>query len=167
MTEREMLAALDRSFTGRYKGREAPERYARAWHVRSRLGRRRAGASGLGREKVRTIDFVAMDTWKEMAFHAVEVKVSRADLQRELRDPSKAEAIIEETDYFYVAVSDSAHLGGLAIPETWGVLYMTQQGEIKCSRKATRTSARALTLPPVSRAWVASFSRALAARARG
>lgn len=57
---------------------------------------------------------------REMVGH--EIKVSRADVQVELRDPSKADPWAQYCDRWWLAVSDPALIDGLAIPEPWGIM---------------------------------------------
>ena len=51
-----------------------------------------------------------------------EVKVTRADVMAELRDPTKADPWLKYCTYWYLVVSDPALIDGLTIPETWGIM---------------------------------------------
>ena len=54
----------------------------------------------------RRLDFVAMECWESRghALWGFEVKVSKADLAREIRDPSKHTCFFECLDYYSIAV---------------------------------------------------------------
>jgi hypothetical protein len=54
--------------------------------------------------------------------HGHEVKVSRPDLQRELDDPTKADAWQRYCDRWWLVVADPRLIDGLTLPNTWGVL---------------------------------------------
>ncbi len=54
--------------------------------------------------------------------HGIEIKVSRADLVVELKDPTKADAWMRYCDRWWLAVADPAMIQGLDLPEWWGVL---------------------------------------------
>jgi hypothetical protein len=85
MTEREMLDLLHARFGFiSHNGGVPKPRYVKAEHVRSQTGFDR-----------RTADFVAVDTWAsgKCAIHGVEVKVSRPDWLRELKDHRPAAAV--------------------------------------------------------------------------
>jgi hypothetical protein len=51
-----------------------------------------------------------------------EIKVSRADLIRELAEPAKTEAWKQYCDEWWLLVGNPAILTGLTIPEDWGIL---------------------------------------------
>jgi len=88
-------------------------RYVCAEHVRS--------AAGFDR---RALDFVAVDTWQSghLAIHGVEVKVSRSDWLRELKDPMKSEPFLCWTTHFWLAAASRAIVRPGELPEGWGLL---------------------------------------------
>lgn len=51
-----------------------------------------------------------------------EIKVSRADLIQELRDPHKADAWKQYCSRWWLVISDAAFIEGLDIPDDWGIL---------------------------------------------
>lgn len=51
-----------------------------------------------------------------------EVKVSRADVIAELRDPHKADSWLRYCNRWWLVISDPAYLEGLDVPPNWGVL---------------------------------------------
>jgi hypothetical protein len=88
-------------------------RYVKAEHVRAQ--------SGFDR---RTADFVAVDTWAsgKCAIHGCEVKVSRSDWLRELKDPGKSAACMAWCTYWWLAVPDRAIVKDGELPPGWGLL---------------------------------------------
>jgi hypothetical protein len=112
-------------------------RYAVATQVRSH-------ASFYAR---RTADFVAMDLWTSgrLDLHGHEVKVSRPDWLRELKDPSKAEEFIPYMNRWWLVVSDRAIVRGGELPAGWGLMAMSG-GVLKVAKPAPRRDAK--PLPP-------------------
>lgn len=72
----------------------------------------------------RTIDAMAMSLWpsRGLLLYAFEIKCSRTDWLKELKDPGKAEAFQPFVDYFYVVVSDEAIVKPGELPNTWGLM---------------------------------------------
>lgn len=83
-----------------------------------------------GHNASRTIDAMAMGLWpsRGLRLFAFEVKCSRADWLKEMRDPSKAEAFQPYVDYFYLVVSDEKFVREGELPETWGLMVPSGQG---------------------------------------
>jgi hypothetical protein len=110
VTERDMLDLLRRRFT--VDPGNGP-RYVYAEHVRN----------SAGFDASRTCDFMALDTWPSsgLALHGMEVKVSRADWLRELKQPAKAAAFMAVVDYWWLVcpkgVADVTEL-----PPGWGMM---------------------------------------------
>lgn len=128
-TERTMLDALHfryRAVLG--NGR----RYVAAEHVRSH-------ASFDAR---RTADFIAVDTWKSGRFdlHGHEVKVSRSDWLRELKDPEKAAEFTPYMNRWWVVVPDSSIVKPGELPAAWGLLVLAG-GLLEVARHAPRQDA--------------------------
>ena len=57
-----------------------------------------------------------------LLFVGHEIKVSRADVAVELKDPTKAEPWMQYCDKWWLTVSDPALIDGMDIPEAWGVM---------------------------------------------
>jgi len=135
-TEAEVYAALVKRF--------APPAYAVLPGV----------ANGTGGHKRRTIDAIMMSLYpsRGLTVEAVEIKVSRGDYLRELKDPAKAEPIIKYCDRFWLAVGD-AKIVRDDLPQTWGLL-VPHRGSLKIARQAP-----VLTPDPLSRAFVAAIMR--------
>ena len=119
-TEREMLDLLHQrfGFVSRNGGIPKP-RYVKAEHVRAA-----AGFFDKGAFSARTADFIAADTWVsgKCAIHGVEVKVSRSDWLRELKDPGKSAACMAWCSHWWLAVPDRRIVAGGELPDGWGLL---------------------------------------------
>lgn len=72
----------------------------------------------------RSADAVAMSVWpsRGLELHGIEVKQSRGDWLRELKQPAKAEAIARYCDRWWVAVTDSTLIADGELPAGWGLL---------------------------------------------
>jgi hypothetical protein len=102
----------------------------------------------------RYADGVAVNLWSSRghAVHGFEIKVSRSDWLRELKDPSKAEAVFRYCDHwFIVAPRDVVRAGEL--PPTWGLL------EVRTAGLVAAVAAPKLEAQPMSRAFFASLMR--------
>lgn len=77
-----------------------------------------------GFDAKRTIDAVAMSLWpsRGLLLHGFEVKCSRSDWQRELKDPSKAEQFCALVDRFWLVVADAKIVHDGELPPAWGLL---------------------------------------------
>jgi hypothetical protein len=133
MTEHDVIAALHDRYSQRHgNGR----RYAVAAGVRSHAGF----------DARRTADFVAMDLWpsKGLTLHGHEVKVSRSDWLRELKEPEKAAEFTPYMNCWWLVVSDSRIVRDGELPEDWGL--MTMRGSLlRVIRSAPRRDAKPLT----------------------
>ena len=112
-TEADVIAALERRYNVTVgNGR----RYATAYGVRSHAGF----------DARRTADFVVMDLWPSggLRLHGHEVKVSRSDWLRELKDPSKAAEFIPYMNCWWLAVSDKRIVRPGELPDDWGLLAL-------------------------------------------
>lgn len=134
MTEGDMIAALHARY-GESHG-NGP-RYAVASGVKSQAGH----------SAPRTADFIAMDLWVSggLEIHGHEVKVSRSDWLRELKEPEKAAEFIPYVNRWWLVVSDPAIVGLGELPEGWGLMAM-RGGRLAVIERAPRLEA--LPLPP-------------------
>lgn len=104
----------------------------------------------------RRIDAVAVGCWpsRGLYYHAIEIKVSRQDLKRELANPEKAEAIATFCDQFFIAAP-----AGLCdpdiLPPAWGLLEYKSE-KIRLKKPAPQTEAE-----PLNRSWVAALVRSV------
>lgn len=79
---------------------------------------------------VRRIDVVAMGLWRSTGHlvHGIELKVSRSDWLKELRQPEKAQAAIRTCDYWWLAIGDRAIVKDGELPDGWGLLVPHGRG---------------------------------------
>lgn len=120
------------------------------WIVIRELG------NATGYHTKRHADAVALGIWPSRGYeiHGYECKRSRGDVQKELDDPSKADAVGAYCDYWWLVVSDLKIIDGLMVPETWGVLYPKAQ-VLRVHRKAPKR----IKAKQVDRAFAASVIR--------
>ena len=133
MTEEDLIKAL----IARYSLRGGNgQRYAIATQVRSH-------ASFYAQ---RTADFIAMDLWHSghLDLHGHEVKVSRSDWLRELKEPAKADEFIPYLNRWWLVVADRAIVRDGELPEGWGLMAMAGPA-LKVVRPAPRREAEPLT----------------------
>lgn len=114
----------------------------------------------------RRIDLLAIRAWrgkpKGHERHAIEVKVSRADLRREIDEPAKWQAWADVTHRYYLAVPADLDLSGLVLPEQWGLYKVDGRG---CrNRRAAAYNREAADLPETVA--IEAFRRASRAEAR-
>jgi hypothetical protein len=87
-----------------------------------------------------------------------EVKVSRADVIQELRDPHKADSWLQFCTRWWLVVSDPAFIEGLDVPDSWGVMAPPTKGRFMTIVQKAPT----LTPPVMARmheAWGTIFAR--------
>ncbi len=113
-------------------------------------------ADATGARQSRTADAMAMCLWpsRGLDVHGFEMKASRADCLRELRDPAKAEALARWCDRWWLVVTDDKVVTADELPPTWGLLVLktTKLHQVKLAPKlpgppwdnATRTFLAAL-----------------------
>lgn len=113
-------------------------------------------------------DYLVQDCWgnygPENQRHPLlgfEVKVSRSDYLRELKDLGKSEPFRRVCSEWYVVVSDPKIVRD-DLPDGWGLLYAQGDG-LRCARK----SAVNPDPEPMPRGLIAGFLRAVAMQSRG
>ncbi len=104
----------------------------------------------------RYADALALDLWSSRG-HALcgfEVKASRSDWLRELKNPKKSDANQQYCDRWFVVTEPGiGHPGEL--PETWGLMERSKNGRgLSVVREAPKLPAE-----PLTRAFVAAFCR--------
>jgi hypothetical protein len=111
---------------------------------------------GTGWNSQRTIDALVMGLWpsRGLLLHGVEIKVSRGDWLRELRNPKKQETIFKRCDRFWLAVGDPDIVQPGELPETWGLLVPHRGATLKIKKQAPE-----LTPAPLDRAFLAAILR--------
>ena len=134
-------------------------RYIYAAEVRNQAG---FGGYWSDGTKLRTADFVAMDTWpsKGLALHGHEVKVSRSDWLHELADPDKAEAFRPYMDFWWLVVPDRGIVRDGELPDGWGLLAGAGKG-LRAVVSAPRRKAE-----PMPKGMMAAFLRSVDGQAR-
>jgi hypothetical protein len=86
-----------------------------------------------GFDGVRTADAMAISLYRSRgkAIWGFEMKVSRADWLKELKQPEKSESILRFCNYWALVVSDKNIVKEGELPPTWG-LYVAQKNRLKC-----------------------------------
>jgi hypothetical protein len=111
-TEASMLALLERRYTAVVRG-NGP-----GWAFVPKV-RDAAGWDGS-----RTMDALAMSLWASRGreLHGHEIKVSRSDWLRELKEPAKMGAFATLVDRWWLVVSDASIVRDGELPPTWGLM---------------------------------------------
>lgn len=151
-TERTMLDALH----GRYWQRNGDsERWVRAEHVRNGLGYYGHHPDPEIRyAPLRIADFLAMDMWESAGLRVIghEVKISRGDWLRELREQDKGEAWAQWCHEWYIV----APRGIVLVPELpsgWGLIEVgprldeTAKSLTRMRKRSIRPAPEPLPLP--------------------
>lgn len=106
------------------------------------------GGTGASRNAGRQMDAFAMGLWpsRGLARHGFEIKVSRADWLKELKQPHKAEAFARFCHYWWIAVPEATEIVmDLELPDGWGLLEV-KGGKVWTVRDAPRREAQDLTI---------------------
>ena len=79
------------------------------------------------------MDAVAVGLWwsLELRMHAFEIKTSRADLRRELRQPEKALEAARYADTFSLVVPENLKVTTDELPDGWGLYKVKPEPEFK------------------------------------
>lgn len=95
-----------------------------------------------GFEGIRTADAIAMNLWpsRGLTLHGFEVKASRGDWLRELREPGKAEPVAKFCDFWWVVVPD-AEMVRDELPDGWGLLVPNRGKGLRVAVEAPQTEA--------------------------
>ncbi len=107
--------------------------------------------------RARTADAVAVSLWpsRGLEIHGMEIKLTRSDWRRELKQPEKADAIARYCDRWYLVVGDSTIVEDWTIPPAWG-LY-GPRGSV--SKLRALRAAEKLEPQPIDRLFFASLIR--------
>lgn len=99
-------------------------------------------------------DGVAINMWasRGYAITGFEVKVSRSDWLRELKQPEKSEPILTKCDFWYLVAPEEVYVPD-EVPPPWGILAF-KNGKLFEKRKAPKLEPKAIT-----RAFVAQMFR--------
>lgn len=103
----------------------------------------------------RHADAVAMNLWpsRGMEIVGIEVKSYRADFLQELKNPAKAEPVMQFCDRWYLVAADDKIVMPGELPPTWGLLVL--QG----GRLVQKVEAPKLTPKPVTREFFGALVR--------
>lgn len=113
----------------------------------------------------RRIDMIVIDCYWSNGFRidGIEIKVSTADLRRELEDPDKHVAFFDKIDYFTLACPKGVVDPVLdIIPKKWGILIVNDDGTTRYKRKPLALEDK--VNKPVSRGFFAEITRAIMTR---
>lgn len=123
-----------------------------------------------GFEASRTFDALVMDLWpsRGLVLHVLEIKTSRSDWLRELKDPAKAEAAYRIAEHFSIVAPKGVVKAG-ELPPTWGLIEIHGTGTQEDPwRLRTKTAAPFLldapgqkNRGPISRGLVVSMLRSI------
>lgn len=96
----------------------------------------------------RRIDAVAIGIWKSVGreVHAFELKVSRSDWLRELKQVDKADPFIAICDRFWLVTADASIAKLEEVPACWGWMAATKNG-LRVQRPATKLPSDRINMP--------------------
>jgi len=131
-------------------------RYAYLPHVRS----------SAGHDAERTLDAVVMDLWpsKGLDLHGFEMKCSRSDWLRELKQPTKAAMFVDRVDRFWIVAAADDIVRRDELPPSWGLLHVIDSpiGPTLRSARAARRLPSTEERRSVRRSWLACLLRSAA-----
>lgn len=109
-------------------------------------------ATGYGTS--RHIDAIAMSLWPSRGLYleGIEIKVSRNDFRREIKDPMKAEELATFCDFWWIA-APAGVVPVDQLPPNWGLLEVTP-GKCKIVKQAVK-----LTPKPITKEFFAALLR--------
>lgn len=155
-TEQSISAAIIKTFGG-VMSQGVGVRYVVALQVNN----------GAGFAYGRTLDAVVFDTWpsKGLVLHGIEIKVTKADLRRELQHPDKSAGFTQFLDTFSIAAPAEV-LKGMkdVIPGKWGLYTPTSDGRLRTARKPLYLHEDGRDREVCDRSFAAAFARALVQR---
>lgn len=78
----------------------------------------------------RYADAFALGVWasKKYEAHLFEIKISREDVKRELRDPTKVEGVGKYATHWWLVISNQDIIRDIVVPEAWGILMPATRG---------------------------------------
>lgn len=96
------------------------------WIIFSELAERVGGGH-------RRADYAALGLWASTKYelHLYEEKISREDLKRELRDPTKANGVGRYAHYWWLLLADEKVMSDLVIPDAWGIIVPKKHGDTR------------------------------------
>jgi hypothetical protein len=114
--------------------------------------------NAVGFDATRTADALVMSVWPSRGLHlyGVEIKVSRSDWQRELKDPKKADTIGQFCDFWFLAAGDESIVKDGELPPGWGLLV---PGKKPGTLRVKTAPVRIESVAPISRTFLAAILR--------
>ena len=95
---------------------------------------------GTGWERESRADALAMELWPSAGLELIgfEIKTSRQDWLRELKNPDKCKPIKQFCDRWYLVVSDLniVKMYNDELPKDWGLMYLDYSGKIIVEKEA-------------------------------
>ena len=117
-----------------------------------------------GFEQSRRLDMVVVDCYKSNRYsiEGIEIKVSKADLRRELQDATKHNIFFDNLDYYSLAAPEEI-IDMELIPLKWGVYLVKRlpNGDLSLYTYRKPLSLHDEVQPTIDRAFAASLIRAL------
>ncbi|MBW8036290.1 MAG: hypothetical protein FVQ79_11830 [Planctomycetes bacterium] len=113
-------------------------------------------ANSTGSNTRRYADAVTVSLWPSKGYliQGYEIKVSKSDLEHELQDVTKWEAVGQFCDKWWLVVSDKKIVDLERLPAVWGVMYPTKSGAMRILKPATKLSPK-----PFTRGFMSSLLR--------
>lgn len=111
-----------------------------------------------GGRATRHADAVVMNLWpsRGLLIEGVEVKVSRSDWTRELKNPEKAEAIAQYCDKWWI-VAPEGIVHQHEVPAMWGYMVCSAKGALRVVKQAPKKEAHEISA--LNRHFVAAMLR--------
>jgi hypothetical protein len=109
-----------------------------------------------GFSATRTADALAMSVWPSRGLHmyGIEIKVSRGDWLRELKNPKKSDDIAQFCDFWFIAAGHESVVADGELPPGWGLLV---PGKKPNSLKVAAAPAKIEAVQPISRHFLAAI----------
>lgn len=103
--------------------RFAPPEYVTIFSVRN--------GTGYARKQERYADAITMGCYPSRGLHLIgfEIKASRTDWLKELKDPDKADGIARFCDLWYLVIGDSKIVQFGELPQAWGLIEPSKAGD--------------------------------------
>jgi len=111
-----------------------------------------------GSRVTRHADAVVMNLWpsRGLLIEGIEVKVSRSDWTRELKNPEKAEAIAQYCDKWWI-VAPAGIVQEHEVPALWGYMVVNDKGALRVIKPAPKKDAHEVSA--LNRSFVAAMLR--------
>jgi hypothetical protein len=110
--------------------------------------------TGFRRGTVRTADAVALSLYpsRGIHLHGFEIKVTKSDWRRELKEPDKAESICSFCDFWWIVAPENV-VDESELPLNWG-LIVERDGKLRQKKQSPMMTAK-----PLDKLFIASLCR--------